>query len=296
MNKFEFHDMTLYFLEGNNFWTDAGRLFGPVPFTIWDKLVYTNDQNQVAQTCDPILIQYLGKNILIDAAYGMGKLDSKTIQNEGIVGQNQTLASLERLNITPEEIDLILMTHLHNDHASGLSYKIEGKESDYALVYPKAEILVNRTEWDEIMSPPPRTKRSYRWDSWWPIRERVTLWEGYCKPMDGIELFHSKGHSPGHAIIKLSQGQDLILHLADHLMSHLHLKPLWVPAVDDFPLDTIQSKEIWINYGLKNQAYFTFYHDPDYCLIQYDEHGKEIKQSLLRSKEALAPFSKSVKR
>ncbi|WP_273478291.1 MBL fold metallo-hydrolase [Ignavigranum ruoffiae] len=292
MDSFEFQGMTLHFLEGNSFWCDAGRLFGPVPQVVWRNLVEVNQHNQVSQTCDPILIQYQGQNILIDAGYGLDKLDAKTIRHEGVVGENRTLASLAQLGLQAEDIDLILMTHLHNDHCGGLSRRSSRSESGYKLVYPKTRILVNEIEWDELLQPPLRTQATYRQENWQPIVDQVDFWRGYYRVNDAIELFQAKGHSIGHAIIKLSQGGEMVLHLADHLMTHLHLNPLWVPAVDDYPQDTIQSKELWVNYGLQNGAYFSFYHDPSYCLAKFDSESREMTFALERSKPALQPFRK----
>lgn len=290
MDKFQMGEMTFLFLDGNNFWCDAGKLFGPVPKVIWDKLVYTNQYNQVAQVCDPILVQYQGANILIDAGYGLDKMSEKLIGHEGVVGQNHTLKSLASLGLSREDIDKVILTHCHNDHIGGLSSLIH--DGSYQVLFPNADIFVNELEWREIQNPPARTRQTYLAANWKSIEDQVVLWKGYYNLMEGIDLFHAKGHSIGHSIIQFKQGDQVLLHLADHLMSHLHIKPLWVPSIDDFPDDTIHSKEMWINYGLSHHAYFSFYHDPTYCLVRFSEDGSQVVESLSRSKVTLMTFKK----
>lgn len=289
MNHFQFHQMGIYFLEGTNFWCDGGRLFGPVPKTLWEPLVYTNGNNEVSQTCDPILIRYQGQNILIDTAHGYEKLTEKEIRSEGVTGPSHLAESLAKVGVHPEEIHSILMTHMHNDHAGGLLVP-EGK--GYRKQFPNAKVYVNTKEWDVLRTPPKRTQGTYLEKNWRGIEDQVVLWSGYIKVMDGIELFHSKGHSFGHSVIKLTQEDQMIIHMADHLMVHLQNRPLWISGVDDLPLDTIESKEQWMTYGYENGAFFSFYHDPDYCLVKWNKTGQEIIETVKRNKPPLMPFAK----
>ena len=100
MNTFEFHDMTLTFLEGNQTLIDGGKYFGPVPRVVWGRKMPYDEKNRVSQTVDPILIQYKDHNILVDAGHGNSKLTAKQIRNEEIYSENFTLDSLKKLGLT----------------------------------------------------------------------------------------------------------------------------------------------------------------------------------------------------
>lgn len=121
MDQFTFHEMTLTWLDGGLNYLDGGTMFGPVPKVLWSKRYEVNENNLIELAAHPILIRYEGKNILIDTGLGNGKLSDKMKRNLGIVDESNMLAELAELGIEPEEIDYILMTHLHNDHAAGLT-------------------------------------------------------------------------------------------------------------------------------------------------------------------------------
>ena len=82
-----------------------------------------------------------------------------------------------------------------------------------------------------------------------------------------------------------------MIHMGDLLMTTAHLNPLWVPAVDDYPMTSIEQKKKWLEYGFSHQSQFIFYHDPYYALVQWDKSGEKIVKSSPRDKEPLIPYS-----
>ncbi len=100
---------------------DGGAMFGVVPKALWSRKYPANEKNQIELLTDPILIQMDGKNILIEAGLGKGKLSEKQLRNFGVTAESNVEESLEYLGLNPEEIDYVLMTHLHNDHVGGLT-------------------------------------------------------------------------------------------------------------------------------------------------------------------------------
>jgi len=191
--------------------------------------------------------------------------------------------SLAELGLSVEDIDAVLMTHLHFDHAGGLTH-FENKK--LVSTFPNADIYVNKIEWDEMKSPNIRSKSTYWKENWEPIQDQFITYQGSLEVVPGIDMIHTGGHSEGHAVIKLTQANETLLHMADIMPTHAHQNPLWVLAYDDYPMTSVFSKERWMKEAYENQYKFIFYHDAYYRMIEWDETGKNVVDSLSRSKQA----------
>nr|WP_218624990.1 MBL fold metallo-hydrolase [Sporosarcina sp. E16_3] len=269
--------MTLRWLDGSGNYLDGGTMFGVVPKALWSRRYEADEQNRIKMRNDPIFIQYEGKNILIDTGHGKGKLSEKMMKNLGIVEETKVEGNLAELSLSPENIDIILMTHMHNDHAAGLT---EWREGNLVSVFPNAEIYVSKTEWDEMRNPNIRSRNTYLKENWEPVQLQVKTFEGSITIMPGIEMIHTGGHSDGHSVIKLTQNDETILHMADIMPTQAHSNPLWVLAFDDYPMTSIFAKEKLMKEALAGGYRFTFYHDAYYRLVKWDTSGKEIIESV----------------
>ena len=255
---------------------------------VWGRFYPYNENNQMPSVADPILIQYQNKNYLIDASMDANKLNEKEKRNLGLAKEAHIAESLAELNLTYEDIDAVLMTHMHNDHANGLTYLENG---ELMSRYPNATIYINAIEWDEVRHPNMRTKNTYIKGNWEPIQDQVQTFTDQIEIAPGITMEHTGGHSNGHTMIRLEQGEETIFHLADILLSCVHVNPLWVGAVDDYPMDSIAAKQKYLSEGLENGYRFIFYHDPFYRMIRYSEDGKESIEGLKRSEPSLIPLT-----
>lgn len=288
MDQYIFHDMTFTWLDGVMFNIDGGTLFGPVPRAVWGRSYPYNDNNQIPCTSDPILIQCQNKNYLIDASIDTNKMDEKTKRNTGVYSDGDFLGSLTEMNLTPDDIDVVMMTHMHNDHASGLTY-IDG--SEVKSRFPNAVIYMSQIEWDEVRNPTMRTQNTYLKINWEPIQNQVVTFDDTLEVAPGIRMEHTGGHSKGHSIIHFEQNSETILHMADILLTFVHTNPLWVGAVDDYPMDSIAAKQKLMKEALENHYRFLFYHDPFYRVIQYSEDGKSLIFAMPSSKESPIPMT-----
>lgn len=284
MDRYVFHDMSLTWLSGGVTALDGGAMFGVVPKALWSRKYPVNEQNQIELACEPILIQYEGKNYLIDSGVGAGKLNEKQLRNFGVSEQSTIEQSLAELDMKPEDIDAILMTHLHFDHAGGLT-KWQGAE--LVPVFPNAVIYTTQIEWDEMRNPNIRSKNTYWKENWEPVQHLVKPYEGELEVAQGLKMIHTGGHSDGHAIIRLEQNGEVALHMADIMPTHAHQNPLWVLAYDDYPMTSVFAKEKLLKEALENNYRFIFYHDAYFRMIQWDATGKEVVDELKRTKEAM---------
>lgn len=289
MDQFKFHDMTFTWLNGGVTALDGGAMFGVVPKALWSRKYPVNDLNQIELACEPILVQVDGGNYLIDTGVGFGKLNEKQLRNYGVSEESTLFASLQELGLTTGDIDGVLMTHMHFDHAGGLTHW-EGET--LVSSFPNAKIYVTNTEWNEMREPNIRSRNTYWKENWEPIVDQVVTYDGELEVVPGVKLIHTGGHSDGHAIVRIEREGEVLLHMADIMPTHAHQNPLWVLAYDDYPMTSVFAKERIMKEALESGYKFIFYHDAYYRMIQWDATGKEVVESLKRSNEAIIQFSK----
>ena len=279
MDQYKFHEMTLIWLNGGYTQLDGGSMFGVVPKSLWSKRYPANELNQIDLSTDPILIKFEGKTFLIDTGVG-NKMDERQLRNNGVRTQSQLEDSLASLGLLAEDIDYVLMTHMHADHASGLT-KLENEQ--YISTFPNAKILLSSIEWNEVRQPNIRSRNTYWKENWEAIQSQVETFETEREVLPGIRMIHTGGHSDGHSIIKLEQNGETIIHMADIMPTHAHQNPLWVLAYDDYPMTSVFAKEKIMPEALANGYSFIFYHDAFFRLIKWNETGKEIIEKVERS-------------
>lgn len=268
----------LTWLKGGVAYLDGGAMFGVVPKALWTRKYPANDLNQIELRSDPILIQIDNKNILVDTGLGNNKFSEKQIRNFGVREESQINNSLAEVNLTIKDIDIILMTHLHYDHANGLTKEIKG---GYDSVFKDIPIYVSEIEWNEMKNPNIRSASTYFAMNWKPVVNQIKTFNKELEVLPGLKMIHTGGHSNGHSIIKFEDGLEGFIHMADIMPTHAHTNSLWVLAYDDYPMTSIFEKEHWIPYGIEKNYWFTFYHDAYLRAAKLDEKGK-VKKELKR--------------
>lgn len=269
----------LTWLNGGVTHLDGGAMFGVVPKPLWSRKYDSNDKNQIQLRTDPILLELDNKKYLIDSGIGNDKLSEKQMKNFGVHEQSSIESSLSELGYSTKDIDAVLMTHLHFDHACGLS-----KWSDGQLVptFENATIHTSATEWNEMRNPNIRSQNTYWESNWKPVEDQVQTYEEAIEITKGLHMIHTGGHSDGHSVIRFEDGEELFIHMADIMPTHAHQNVLWVLAYDDFPVTSVHQKQDWMKYGYTKQAWYTFYHDAYYRALKFNEDG-EVVQKVERS-------------
>lgn len=273
-------DTTLTWLNGGVTHMDGGAMFGVVPRPLWTKKYPVNEKNQIELRTDPILIQLPGRNILLESGIGNGRLSEKALRNFGVSEEAKLETGLKELGLTREDIDTVMMTHMHFDHACGLVIETgDGPKP----AFPNAEIWTSSVEWKEMQNPNIRSRNTYFKENWEPIQHQVRTFSGDKEIAAGIKMIHTGGHSAGHSIIHISRGTQDIWHLADLMPTHAHQNVLWVLAYDDYPMDSIEQKQKYLLPAMEKEDWFLFYHDYKYRMLRWEESGKEIIETLDRS-------------
>lgn len=279
MEKLQIGGVSLTWLRGGVTHLDGGAMFGVVPKALWAKKYPHNDNNQIELRTDPILVQAGGTNFLIESGIGVGKLTDKQKRNFGVLEESQIEESLASLGMTPADIDYVIMTHMHYDHANGLTKQEQG---EFVSIFPNSKIITSQKEWDEMRNPNIRSKNTYWKENWQPIQHQVETFEQEWS-IGPLKIVHTGGHSDGHSVVVIEDGGEMALHMADIMPTHAHQNVLWVMAYDDYPMDSIAAKQKWLQFGLDNRAWFTFYHDAIYRAVKWDGDNK-LEQVIAREK------------
>ena len=272
MDTLKIGDVSLTWLSGGVTYLDGGAMFGVVPKGLWSKKYPANDKNQIELPTDPILIQMNGKHILVESGLGKGKLTEKQLRNYGVTKESEVEESLQQLGIAPESIDFVLMTHMHFDHACGLTKLVDG---NYVSTFPNAKIITSQIEWDEMRRPNIRSKNTYWRENWEAVESQVVPFEEKWV-LEALTMIHTGGHSDGHSILIIEDGGETCIHMADLMATHAHQNILWVMAYDDYPMTSIAGKQKWLTRGFEKNAWFSFYHDAFYRAVKWDQEGKQL--------------------
>jgi glyoxylase-like metal-dependent hydrolase (beta-lactamase superfamily II) len=279
METVKIGDVTLHWLNGGVTNMDGGAMFGVVPKPLWSKKYDVNENNQIELRTDPILLHMNEKNILIESGIGSGKLTDKQKRNYGVTEESKIGDSLAEAGLAPEDIHIICMTHMHFDHASGLTKK---SGDGYESVFPNAVIYTSQVEWDEMRNPNIRSKNTYWQENWQAVEHQVKTFHEQVEIVPGLTMIHTGGHSDGHSIILLESNGEKAIHMADLMPTHAHQNPLWVLAYDDYPMTSIKAKQEYISSAIQSNVWFIFYHDAVYRALKWDEEGKTITDSVKR--------------
>ena len=270
-------DYYIHALNGGITNIDGGAMFGVVPKVLWTKKYDVNDKNQIPLPTHPILIQTEDQNILIDTGIGSGKLTEKERRNFGATYESHIEEDLKALDITFADIDYVLMTHMHFDHASGLV------DSDGEAIFTNAVHVIQQDEWHEFQSPNIRSKSTYWKKNSGDFQNKLLLFDKTIEIVPGVTMTHTGGHSFGHSIITIERDGEKAVHMGDIFPTVAHRNPLWVTAYDDYPMQSIREKERLIPNFIFQDYWFIYYHDVNYFAVKFNKDNmSEIETSIAR--------------
>lgn len=242
---------------------DPGGPFGLVPRALWSRYFQPDDYGQLPMCTVNLLVKAHGKKIIIDTGNGT-KQEPKTLAFQRMDRTDGDLITgLARLGVHPQEIDLVINTHLHGDHAGGNTRYDEN--GAIIATFPNAEYVVQRREYEDAMHPNERTAATYLPMNYAPLVERgqMRLLEGDADLLPGIRGVVTPGHTPGHMSVILESGGQHALFTCDMASYAVHFERLgWMTAYDVEPLVTLETKRRWQQWALETSALLIFPHDP----------------------------------
>jgi glyoxylase-like metal-dependent hydrolase (beta-lactamase superfamily II) len=239
---------------------DGGSFFGVVPKVLWSRKLPPDASNRVPTGLNSVLVrrkEHGGPNILIETGIG-NKLPPKMAQ---LYGQPaQLLDNLSAASVSPEDIDIVINTHLHFDHCGWNTVLRDGKP---VATFPKAKYYVQEGEWRHAHENQ-RDAVSYMTHNYDPLVEsgQMQLLRGDTEIVPGISVTVFPGHTRDmQAVIIESQGQTAC-YISDLIPTSSHLDLNWVMSFDLYPLETIESRKRYYSRAIPKNWLTMFTHDP----------------------------------
>jgi len=262
-------------IDDGLFRLDGGAMYGVVPKTLWSKVEQVDNDNRILMACNPVLVRTGKYNLLIDTGTGE-KFPAKFNQIYAIDLPRGLMPGLAKLSLKAEDITHVLNTHLHFDHCGGnTKYDTSGK---IVTAFPNAEYVVNKLEWEDAVSPNPRSKASYLRENLLPMQEagQLRLIEGDAEVVPGVRVQVTGGHTRGHQIVFIESEGKTAVYLADLIPLTAQIKPSWVMSYDLYPVETVDFKEKLVEESVEKNYLLLFEHSPNIKAgyLKKDETGK----------------------
>jgi glyoxylase-like metal-dependent hydrolase (beta-lactamase superfamily II) len=270
-------DITIHLVSDGIVWMDSGGPWGLVPRALWSNYLEPDEQHRVPMVLTCLLVRAAGKTIVVDTGLG-DKLTPKMAELWGLAHPHGTLIDgLARLGIGPEDVDLVIDTHLHGDHCAGNTRF--APDGSVVATFPHARYFVQRREYDDAMQPNERTRATYYPINYEPLMHsgQLTLLDGDTEIVPGITGVRTPGHTPGHQSILFESDEQQALFVSDLASYAIHFERLgWMTAYDVEPLVTLETKRRWQQWALDTGGLLIFQHDPKIMAghLALDDQGK----------------------
>ena len=266
-------------LEGNRQRLDGGAMFGNAPRALWARWIAPDDRDRIPLACRALLVEEDARRILFEA--GVGAFFAPKLRDRfGVTEERHVLLdSLAALGLSDADIDVVVLSHLHFDHAGGLLSAWAEGETPH-LLFPNATFVVGDEQWERANAPHQRDRASYLPDLNRQLADsgRLEIVTGDSSDTlgEGYRFFRSSGHTPGLLATEIDMPEGPVLFTADLIpgVPWVHL-PITM-GYDRFPELLIDEKRVVLRHLLDRGGRVYFTHDPDTALarVAQDERGR----------------------
>ena len=274
--------LTCHTLEAGLQRLDGGAMFGIVPKVLWQTRIAPDEANRIPLAMRCLLIEHDAGPILVDT--GLGNKESEKfkgiygIENTGVGGRTQLEDALKEIGFVPEDISMVINTHLHFDHAGGNTWT-EGESGASAVpAFPNAVYVVQKGELEFAGRLNERTAGSYFSPNFDPITD-AGMWrlvEGRAELLPGIDVVPTPGHTPHHQSVMIADGGDTACFIADLVPTSAHLPLPWIMGYDLDPLLTLETKREVLARAEQEGWLLVFEHDPESEVGRVERDGKSF--------------------
>jgi glyoxylase-like metal-dependent hydrolase (beta-lactamase superfamily II) len=251
---------------------DGGAFFGVVPKVMWSRKAAADERNFIMAGLNSLLVRTGEHNVLIETGIG-NKLSERMVK---IYGQPaKLLDNLAAAGVSPDDIDIVINTHLHFDHCGWNTVR---KGDRAVATFPKAKYYVQEGEWQHAQEQHVRDAVSYISDNYNPLIEsgQMELLRGDREIVPGVSVRVCPGHTAHMQAVVVSSGGKTTCYISDLIPTSAHLDLTWVMAFDLYPLETINSKRRYYEQALPGKWLTVFTHDDavPWGYVEQDSTGK----------------------
>lgn len=278
-------DYRVEIIPDTEFKLDGGAMFGVVPRVVWQRVCPADELNRVTLNCNCLFIDTGKEKILVET--GMGeKWSAKETAMYGIERKSTFAETLRQIaSCSPEEITMVINTHLHFDHAGGNTLSeppaITGglTQTAFKPQFPKARYLVSKSEFQHAESPHERDRASYKAENWQPLIDsrQLELMPQTYSPVEGLTVEQVRGHSETMQIVKLTRSGETLFGFFDMVPTRHHIPAPWIMSYDLYPTETLEFKKRILPQALEENWICHFYHDVEMPLCRLTEIDGKLK-------------------
>jgi methylmalonyl-CoA epimerase len=270
VTRYALGDLELISLCDGFFHLDGGSIFGTVPKVLWEKKAPADARNRITLAMRPLVVRG-ARTMIIDA--GLGDKENDTFNDMYGVERARNLDhTLAEAGLTAEDIDIVLATHLHFDHAGGFTRRDAAGRIHPR--FPRAQYVARRGEWEDASRPHERNRASYRPDNYVPLADAgvLQLVDDDRTIMPGVRVRRTGGHTMHHQMVIIESGRTSAVFVADLMPTTAHLGEAWIVGYDLYPMDTLAAKKAFVKEAIEREMLVFFEHDPAIAAGRIEEH------------------------
>ncbi|MDE3097285.1 MAG: MBL fold metallo-hydrolase [Chloroflexota bacterium] len=253
--------LDLLVLSDGTYYQDAGAVFGVVPRVMWERLgIALNERYQMGLALNSLLLRSQGKTILIET--GVGDKERPRAQASPL-SEGSLLDELRAAGVAPEDVDVVINTHLHADHCGWNTRK--DAAGAYVPTFPRARYLIQRGEWEAATHPNERTRATYLPENILPLEAagRLELIDGETRVTNEVTVVETPGHTQDHASVLLASGRERAIYIGDMVQHPVQLeRTAWVSSFDVFPLQSMETKKSVVRHAIDEHQLVVAVHYP----------------------------------
>jgi glyoxylase-like metal-dependent hydrolase (beta-lactamase superfamily II) len=277
MHRLSLGDFELTVVSDGIYHLDGGAFFGVVPKVLWERKVAADPNNRVPGGLNSLLVRTGERTVLVETGIG-NKLSEKMAE---IYGQPARLIeNLAAAGVSPDEVDIVINTHLHFDHCGWNTTRQGGRA---AATFPNATYYVQEGEWNHAHENQ-RDGVSYIPDNYDALvaSGRMKLERGDQEIVPGISLAVFPGHTKDMQAVVIRSGGRTACYISDLIPTSAHLDLNWVMAFDLYPLETIASRKKYYAQAIPENWLTVFTHDPNlpWAYVERDGKGRLVARTV----------------
>jgi len=262
-------------ISDGTFALDGGAMFSVVPRVLWERFFRPDDLNRIRLGLNALLVRTGRENILVDTGIGH-KWDPRSRDRYSITHETDILSELGARGLGPEDIDIVINTHLHFDHAGTNTVERDG---EIVPTFPRARYVVQRGELEHARSPHERDRASYRPEDFEPVARagQIEQVDGDSEVVPGVRVLKLSGHNRDLQCVRIDSEGETAFVFADLLPTTAHIAPAWVMSYDLYPVETLEQKKRLIPQAVRERWVCVFEHDPHIPLARLIEQNERIE-------------------